>query len=166
MQLMSLLTEGLWAIFGRFWNLTVILQTSIHAMSLRRRLLSLRGSPKGRVSLVRDARSSIAAAAQWIAPVDDDPETWSDSELWKFLRSHVSGTDFSRRELIDKAKRLLNKPLKSDKLEPNELLQEFKHVLNCSGPQLTCPGSTVPLHEVASDTDFRLDVCCSAQVSS
>ena len=80
-QLMSLLTEGLWAIFGRFWNLTVILQTSIHAMSLRRRLLSLRGSPKGRVSLVRDARSSIAAAAQWIAPVDDDPETWSDSEL-------------------------------------------------------------------------------------
>ena len=67
----------------------------------------------------------------------------------------MSGTDFSRRELIDKAKRLLNKPLKSDKLEPNELLQEFKHVLNCSGPQLTCPGSTVPLHEVASDTDFR-----------
>ena len=135
---------------------------------LEKKVAFLEGQPQGKeaVSLVRDARSSIAAAAQWIAPVDDDPETWSDSELWKFLRSHVSGTDFSRRELIDKAKRLLNKPLKSDKLEPNELLQEFKHVLNCSGPQLTCPGSTVPLHEVASDTDFRLDVCCSAQVSS
>ena len=50
---------------------------------LEKKVAFLEGQPQGKeaVSLVRDARSSIAAAAQWIAPVDDDPETWSDSEL-------------------------------------------------------------------------------------